>query len=160
MLGRVVERSITADDLIDELDRLATQRAYPAVLRCDNGPELACAEMADWARDRVGLAFIPPGEPWRNGYVESFNSRVRDECLYINIFWSLAHARVVIADWKYQYNHHRPTPRWTTSRQPATPPPAPTNHPQRSENHDAPSDWVTPWVAKLSRRSRRNTDSC
>ena len=56
--------------------------------------------MADWAGERVGLAFIPPGEPWRNGYVESFNGRLRDECLNINIFWSLTHARVVITDWK------------------------------------------------------------
>jgi transposase InsO family protein len=108
-LGGLVERSITADDLIDELDRLVAQRGYAAVLRCDNGPELAGAAMADWARDHVGLCFIPPGELWRNGYVESFNSRVRDECLDINIFWSLAHARVVIADWKYQYNPP-PTP--------------------------------------------------
>jgi putative transposase len=107
-LGRLVERSVTADVLINELDRLAAQRGYPAVLRCDNGPELACAAMADWAGDRLGLVFIPPGEPWRNGYIESFNSRVRDECLNINIFWSLAHARVVISDWKYEYNHHRP----------------------------------------------------
>ena len=106
-LGGLVERSITGDILIDELDLLATNRGYPAVLRCDNGPELACAAMADWAGDRVGLSFIPPGEPWRNGYVESFNSRVRDECLNINIFWSLTHARVVIADWKDEYNHHR-----------------------------------------------------
>ena len=53
------------------------------------------------------ITVILPGQPWRNGYIESFNSRVRDECLNINIFWSLAHARVVIADWKYQYNHHR-----------------------------------------------------
>lgn len=57
------------------------------VLR-DNGPELACAAMADWARERIRLHFIPPGEPWRNGYVESFNSRVRDECLSINILVS------------------------------------------------------------------------
>jgi transposase InsO family protein len=64
--------------------------------------------MADRARERVGLAFIPPGEPWRNGYVESFNSRVRDECLNINIFWSLAQARVVISDWKQDYNHRLP----------------------------------------------------
>jgi len=106
-LGGLVARSITGDDLIDELDRLADQRGYPAVLRCDNGPELACAAMADWAGEQVGLAFIPPGEPWRNGYVESFNSRVRDECLSINLFWSLAHARVVISDWKTEYNHHR-----------------------------------------------------
>ena len=107
-LGGLVERSITSDILIGELDRLAAHRGYPAVLRCDNGPELACAAMADWAGARVGLCFIPPGEPWRNGYVESFNSRVRDECLNINVFWSLAQARVVISDWKRQYNWDRP----------------------------------------------------
>jgi hypothetical protein len=61
-LGGLVERSITGDDLIDELDRLAAARGYPAVLRCDNGPELACAAMADWAGERVGLSFIPLGE--------------------------------------------------------------------------------------------------
>jgi len=93
--------------LIDELDRLAVDRGYPAVLRCDNGPELACVAMADWARERVGLHFIPPGEPWRNGYVESSNSRIRDECLNSNIFRSLAQARVVITDWKEEYNHRR-----------------------------------------------------
>jgi integrase len=70
--------------LIDELDRLALQRGYPRVLRCDNGPELACEAMADWADGRVGLSFVPPGQPWRNGCVESFDGRVRDECLNIN----------------------------------------------------------------------------
>jgi transposase InsO family protein len=82
------------------------------------------------AGDRVGLAFIPPGEPWRNGYIESFNSRVRDECLNINIFWSLPHARVGIADWKHQYNHHRPHSAWAISRRPTAPLTAPTNNPQ------------------------------
>jgi putative transposase len=106
-LGGLVERNITGRHLIDELDRLAVDRGYPAVLRCDNGPELACAAMADWAGERVGLHFIPPGQPWRNGYIESFNSRVRDECLNINMFWSLAQARVVISDWKADYNHRR-----------------------------------------------------
>ena len=66
-LGGRVDRSITSEDLIDELDRLTGQRGYPAVLRCDNGPELACAAMADWAGERVGLAFIPPGEPLLTG---------------------------------------------------------------------------------------------
>jgi putative transposase len=80
-LGGLVDRSLTGDDLTDELDRIARLRGYPAVLRCDNGPELACAAMAEWAAERVGLHFIPPGEPWRNGYIESFNARVRDECL-------------------------------------------------------------------------------
>lgn len=51
------------------------QRGYPTVLRCDNGPELAYDAMADWAIGRVGLAFIPPCQPWRNGYVESFSAR-------------------------------------------------------------------------------------
>ena len=80
-LGGLVERNITGRHLIDELDRLAVDRGYPAVLRCDSDPELACAAMADWAGERVGLYFIPFGQPWRNGYIESFNSRVRDECL-------------------------------------------------------------------------------
>ena len=81
-LGGMVERSITGENLIGELDRLGAERgALPTVLRCDNGPELACNAMAEWAAKHVGLHFIPPGEPWRNGYVESFNSRIRDECL-------------------------------------------------------------------------------
>jgi Integrase core domain len=63
--------------------------------------------MVDWAAGRVGLHFIPPGEPWRNRYVESFNSRIRDECLNTNSFWSLVQAGVVIGDWKHDYNHHR-----------------------------------------------------
>jgi putative transposase len=107
-LGGLVERSITGENLIAELGRRAGQRGtYPAVLRCDNGPELACNAMAEWAHGHVGLYFVPPGQPWRNGYVESFNSRIRDECLNINSFWSLAQARVVIGDWKHDYNHHR-----------------------------------------------------
>ena len=77
------------------------------MLRCDNGPELGCAVMAEWAGERVGLHVIAPGQPWRNRYVESFNSRVRDECLNINMFWSLVQARVVISDWKADYNHRR-----------------------------------------------------
>ncbi len=107
-LGGVVDRSITGEDLITELNQLGFERGtHPAVLRCDNGPELACEAMADWVGERVGLHFIPPGEPWRNGYVESFNARIRDECLSINSFWSLTQARVVISDWKHDYNHHR-----------------------------------------------------
>jgi putative transposase len=89
-LGGLVERSSTGEDLLDELDRIAAGGSYPAVLGCDNGPELACQAMADWAGGGVGLSFIPPGEPWRNGDVESCNSRIRDQCLHSNSFWSLA----------------------------------------------------------------------
>jgi putative transposase len=120
-----VERSITGESLIAELDRLAGQRGtYPTVLRCDNGPELACSAMSDWAHGQVGLHFIPPGEPWRNGYVESFNSRIRDECLNINSFWSLAQAGVVISDWKHDYNHHRRHSSLGYQPRPTTRPPA------------------------------------
>ncbi len=76
--------------------------------QCDDGEAAGSPlERVGTGRGRVGLSFIPPGEPWRNGYVESFNGRVRDECLNINIFWSLAQARVVISDWKEDYNHRR-----------------------------------------------------
>lgn len=103
-----MKRSITGDHLI-ELDRVATScGTHPAVLRCDNVPELACSAMVGWADGKVGVHYIPPGEPWRNGYVESFNTRIRDECLNINSFWSLAHARVIINDWKHDSNHPPP----------------------------------------------------
>ena len=125
-LGGMVERSITSVHLTSELDRLAAQRGtFPAVLRCDNGPELACGAMAEWADGQVGLHFIPPGEPWRNGYVESFNSRIRDECLNINSFWSLAQARVVIGTGNTTTTTAG-THRWATNPRPATPPAAPT----------------------------------
>jgi putative transposase len=97
-LGGLVERNITGRHLIDELDRLGVDRGYPSALRCDNGPELAFAAMADRAGERTGLHSIPPGQLWRNGYVESFKSGVRDECLNINMLWSLAQARVVISE--------------------------------------------------------------
>ena len=118
-LGGMVERNITGEHLIGELDRLAAERdTFPAVLRCDNGPELACSAMADWAAGQVGLHFIPPGEPWRNGYVESFNSRIRDECLNINSFWSLAQARSSSATGNTTTTTTADTHRWATNPQP------------------------------------------
>ncbi len=106
-IGGLVERSITADRLTAHLGDLVAARGAPAVLRSDNGPEFISEAMADWAGTRTGLSYIPPGSPWRNGYVESFNSRLRDECLNINSYYSLLHAQVVIGDWKDEYNHHR-----------------------------------------------------
>jgi transposase InsO family protein len=83
--------------------------------------------MADWAGHRVGMAFIPPGQPWRNGYLESFNSRLRDECLNINLFWSLAQARVVIPTGRTTTTTAAGTVPWATSRQRSTLPAAPIN---------------------------------
>ncbi|WP_156960854.1 IS3-like element ISAar43 family transposase [Kocuria marina] len=106
-IGGLVERSITADRLTAHLEDLVAVRGAPAVLRSDNGPEFISDAMADWAGTRTGLFYIPPGSPWHNGYVESFNSRLPDECLNINSFYSLLHAQVVIGDWKTEYNHDR-----------------------------------------------------
>ena len=107
-VGGLVGRSITSLDLAGELTRIVAVRGKaPRVLRMDNGPEMIAQALADWAEGRTGLSFVPPGEPWNNGYIESFNGRMRDECLNINAFWSLAQARVVISGWRDEYNHHR-----------------------------------------------------
>lgn len=100
--------SITGDDVVALLEATAAERGiYPLVLRADNGPEFICQVVAEWAADKVGLAFIPPGQPWRNGYVESFHARQRDECLNITVFGTVAEAAVVIKDWHWEYNNVR-----------------------------------------------------
>jgi putative transposase len=81
--------------------------------------------MAEGAGGGVGVSFLPPGEPWRNGDVESCNSRIRNECLNSNIFWSLAQARVVLSDCK-EDDHHRRRRSWLGDQAlPPTQPPAP-----------------------------------
>jgi UDP-N-acetyl-D-mannosaminuronic acid transferase (WecB/TagA/CpsF family) len=82
ILGGQVARSITGDDLVDELARIAEQRGtWPAALRCDNGPELVSTAVANWCHDRTDTVFIDPGCPRQNPWIESFHSRLRDECL-------------------------------------------------------------------------------
>ena len=75
----------------------------------DNGPELTAHALMDWCRfSNAGTAYIEPGSPWQNPFVESFHSRVRDELLDVEEFACLAEARVVIGDWREDYNRHRP----------------------------------------------------
>jgi putative transposase len=108
-LAMEVATSITAEDTVRVLDRLARERGAPEHVRCDNGPELTAHALRDWCRfSRAETAFIEPGAPWQNPFVESFNGRVRDELLDVEQFSGLAEARVVIADWRDDYNHHRP----------------------------------------------------
>jgi putative transposase len=91
------------------LDRICSQRGRPAVIRSDNGPEFCGKAMLTWAhRNRVALRLIEPGKPNQNAYVESFNGRLRDECLNEHWFTSLAHARAVIEAWRCEYNEQRP----------------------------------------------------
>ena len=86
----------------------------PGHVRSDNGPEFIAKAVRDWI-DAVGTktAFIEPGSPWENGYCESFNSKLRDELLNGEIFYSLAEARVVIEAWRVHYNTVRPHSSWT-----------------------------------------------
>jgi putative transposase len=109
-LGCEVARSITAADTVATLGRLTTVRgAAPAHIRCDNGPELIAGALRDWCRATgTATAYIEPGSPWQNPFVESFNGRARDEVLDVELFHTLAEARVVLADWIVAYNTEHP----------------------------------------------------
>ena len=103
-------RRIDADRTVATLERLVTERGCsPQFIRCDNGPELTANALKDWCRfSRAGSAYIEPGSPWQNPYVESFGSRVRDELLGVELFCSLAEAKVMVEDFRCDYNERRP----------------------------------------------------
>ena len=103
-------RRIDADHTVGVLDRLVAERGTaPGFIRCDNGPELTANALRDWCRfSQAGSAYIEPGSPWQNPYVESFGSRIRDELLAVELFSCLAEAQVVIEDWRVDDNEHRP----------------------------------------------------
>ena len=104
------ERRIDADATVAVLDELVAVRGTaPAHIRCDNGPELTANALRDWCRfARAGSAYIEPGSPWQNPYVESFGGRIRDELLAVELFSCLTEAQVLIEDWRLDYNRHRP----------------------------------------------------
>jgi putative transposase len=105
----VADTSIPALYVTRVLDQVKAERGLPKVIRTDNGPEFAGRTMQDWAaRNGVQLRFIQPGKPIQNAYIESFNSRFRDECLSQHWFASLGHMRSVIDSWREDYNHSRP----------------------------------------------------
>ena len=127
-----IDRSIDADHVVAVLDRLAAQRGTtPVYVRFDNGPEFIAHTVNDWCRfNACGSLFIDPGSPWQNAWIESFNGRLRDELLNSWRFDSLLEARVIVEDWRLDYNANRPhsahgelTPtefalQWTTTHQP------------------------------------------
>ena len=105
----VVEHSMGGSHLVRVLDEICAQRGRPTVIRTDNGPEFTGKAMLTWAhRNAVTLRLIEPGKPNQNAYVESFNGRLRDECLNEHWFTSLRQARTVIEDWRREYNEQRP----------------------------------------------------
>ncbi len=108
-LVMLVARSIDADAVIAELERLVDRHGAPGYLRMDNGPEMTAHALQGWCEDTsAATAYIDPGAPWQNPFVESFHSRVRDELLDVEEFACLAEARVVIEDWREDYNLRRP----------------------------------------------------
>jgi len=103
------DRAISGAYVTRIMDAIKRSRGLPKVIRSDNGREFCGRAMAVWAHENgVALRFIEPGKPNQNAYVESFNGRLRDECLNEHWFTSLAHARAVIEEWRSDYNEQRP----------------------------------------------------
>lgn len=104
-----IDRRVKAADVVYELSELFIERGVPQYVRSDNGSEFTAAFVREWLR-RVGATtlFIEPGSPWENGYIESFNGKLRDELLNGEIFDTIAEARVITERWRKHYNTIRP----------------------------------------------------
>ena len=104
-----IDRQVKAADVVFELSELFVERGVPEYLRSDNGSEFTADFVRDWLR-RVGAKtlFIEPGSPWENGYIESFNGKLRDELLNGEIFDTVTEARVITEQWRKHYNTIRP----------------------------------------------------
>ena len=104
-----VERQITAAQVLAVLEKAMIQYGVPGYIRSDNGPEFIAAQVQQWLSEHhIKTIYIDPGSPWQNGYIESFHSRFRDECLNREWLLNLCEARVVIEDWPQHYNTDRP----------------------------------------------------
>ena len=108
-LAILIARKIKNQDVIDFLFYLFIIRGIPEHIRSDNGPEFTARAVRKWlARLGVKTLFIEPGSPWENGYIESFNGKLRDELLNREIFTTLEEAKVLIEQWRKEYNQVRP----------------------------------------------------
>lgn len=104
-----VDLSLSGQRVVRVLERLRLQGRLPRSLRTDNGPEFTCRALDAWARKHgVGMEHSRPGKPTDNGFVESFNGKLRDECLNENVFESLSEARRILEEWRQDYNSKRP----------------------------------------------------
>jgi putative transposase len=108
-LAILVATSILSQDVIALLASVIQQRQAPAFIRSDNGSEFTAQSVQAWLeQSHIGPVFIPPGQPWKNGFIESFHDKFRDECLQREWFQSLLEAQVVVEDWRLHYNTQRP----------------------------------------------------
>ena len=108
-LAIAVARKIKSDDVLHCLTDLFVKHGTPKHIRSDNGPEFTAKAVRNWL-ERVGVKtlFIEPGSPWENGYIESFNGKLRDGVLNREIFYTLREAQVIIEGWRKEYNTFRP----------------------------------------------------
>jgi putative transposase len=101
--------ALTGQSVVDALEEIATTHDLPYAITVDHGTEFTSKVLDEWCYRRgVKLDFIRPGKPTENGFIESFNGRLRDECLNVNEFATLEHARATLNSWREDYNHHRP----------------------------------------------------
>ncbi len=108
-LSLEVNRRFTSDQFVELLGRLFAAHGVPEFIRSDNGPEFIAHRVREFLEKiEIGTSYIEPGSPWQNGYVESFNSRLRDECLACEEFTSVTEARGVIGHWRQIYNQREP----------------------------------------------------
>jgi putative transposase len=108
-LSLEVDTSLSSRRVTRSLETVMEQRGMPESIRCDNGPELTSRHFLAWCEERkIQLIHIQPGRPMQNGHVESFNGRLRDECLNANWFRNLSDARQKIGCWHREYNCERP----------------------------------------------------
>ena len=104
-----VERRMNHKTVLDRLAELFVHRGTPQYIRSDNGSEFVAQDLRDWLdKVDVNTAYIEPGSPWENGYIESFNARLRDELLNGEVFDTLLEAKVIIEQWRVHYNQVRP----------------------------------------------------
>lgn len=104
-----VASSFTSVDVKDVLEEVIRDRGAPAFIRSDNGPEFIARDLGIWLTIQgVATRFIEPGKPWQNGFAESFHSRLREECLNGEVFYSARHAQVILDAWRAFYNAGRP----------------------------------------------------
>jgi putative transposase len=104
-----VARRLGSNEVIEALADVMLWRGIPEHIRSDNGPEFVAKELRKWLGNvGTGTLYIEPGSPWENGYCESFNGKLRDECLNGEIFYSLKEAQIVIETWRVEYNTRRP----------------------------------------------------
>lgn len=108
-LALVADTSISGHRLVRELTCLMEERGTPEIIVSDNGTEMTSKATLEWqSKHQVGWHYIAPGKPMQNGFIESFNGKLRDECLNETLFEDLNHAREILAKWKWDYNMFRP----------------------------------------------------